>query len=387
MDELSYALGMDPLALRLKNYAERDAAKDLPYSTKELRACYAQGAARFGWSARKPQPRATKEGTEFVGWGMATGQWDALQMFARARAVLHADGRLEVSSAATDIGTGTYTVMSMIAATAMGLPLESVTFQLGDSTLPVAPIEGGSSHVATVGSAVDGVCEKLRKRLLKLARGLAGSPFDKAKLEDVEFVEGTLRLRAAPATAMALTDILAAAGEPSIEEKYLLLPNILKQKKYVRATHSAVFCEVKVDEAFGTVRVTRVVSAVAAGRIMSAKTARSQVSGAVVWGISQALHEETHSDHALGRFMNHNLAEYHVAVNADIHDIDVIFVDEDDRIVSRLGAKGVGEIGIVGVAAAVCNAIYHATGRRVRSTPITPDKVMAPEPWDAAVHL
>lgn len=380
MDELSYELGMDPLALRLKNYAERDAAKDLPYSTKELRACYAQGAARFGWSARDPKPRARKEGTEFVGWGMATGQWDALQMFARARAVLHADGRLEVSSAATDIGTGTYTVMAMIAAAALGLPLEKVTFQLGDSRLPVAPIEGGSSHVATVGSAVDGACEKIRKRLLKLARSMDDSPFASAKLEHVEFVDGRMRLRAAPATALALTDILAGTGHDCIEEKYLLLPNILKQKKYIRATHSAVFCEVRVDETFGTVRVTRVVSAVAAGRIMNLKTASSQVSGSVVWGISQALHEETHSDHALGRFMNHNLGEYHVAVNADIHDIEVIFADEDDRIVSRLGAKGVGEIGIVGVSAAICNAIYHATGRRVYSTPITPDKVMAPEP-------
>jgi xanthine dehydrogenase YagR molybdenum-binding subunit len=380
MDELSYELGMDPLALRLKNYAERDAAKDLPYSTKELRACYEQGAARFGWSARDPQPRARKEGTEFVGWGMATGQWDALQMFARARAVLHADGRLEVSSAATDIGTGTYTVMAMIAAAALGLPLEKVTFQLGDSRLPVAPIEGGSSHVATVGSAVDGACEKIRKRLLKLARGMDDSPFARAKLEHVEFVEGHMRLLTAPATTLALTDILAATGHTLIEEKYLLLPNMLRQKKYIRATHSAVFCEVRVDETFGTVRVTRVVSAVAAGRIMNVKTASSQVSGAVVWGISQALHEETHSDHALGRFMNHNLSEYHVAVNADIHDIEVIFADEDDRIVSRLGAKGVGEIGIVGVAAAVCNAIYHATGRRVYSTPMTPDKVMAPEP-------
>ena len=379
MDELSYALGMDPLALRLKNYTERDAAKDLPYSTKELRACYAQGAERFGWEKRPPQPRSMQEGSELIGWGMATGTWDALQMLARARAVLHADGRLEVSSAATDIGTGTYTVMSLIAAAAMGLPLEKVTFQLGDSTLPFAPIEGGSSHVTTVGSAVEGVCEKLRKKLWKLAKALPESRFEKTRFSEVEFVEGGMQMVKMPLTAMPLTDILAAAHEASIEEKYLLLPNLLKQKNYVRATHSAVFCEVRVDEAFGTVRVTRVVSAIAAGRIMSAKTARSQIVGGVVWGISQALHEETHSDPALGRFMNHNLAEYHVAVNADIHDIDVIFVDEDDRIVSRLGAKGVGEIGIVGVAAAVCNAIYHATGRRVRSTPMTPDKVMAPD--------
>ncbi|MDB5741889.1 MAG: xanthine dehydrogenase, molybdenum binding subunit apoprotein [Polaromonas sp.] len=378
MDELSYALGMDPLALRLKNYAERDAAKDLPYSTKELRACYAQGAERFGWSKRPLAPRSMHEGSELIGWGMATGQWDALQMLAKARAVLHADGRLEVSSAASDIGTGTYTVMSLIAASAMGLPLEQVTFRLGDSTLPFAPIEGGSSHVTTVGSAVEGVCEKLQRKLWKLGRAMPDSPFEIAMFSEVEFVGGSMQLIKMPRTAVPLTAILAAAGQDSIEEKYLMLPNALKQKNFVRATHSAVFCEVRVDEAFGTVRVTRVVSAIAAGRIMSAKTARSQIVGGVVWGISQALHEETRADHALGRFMNHNLSEYHVAVNADIHDIDVIFVDEDDRVVSRLGAKGVGEIGIVGVSAAVCNAIYHATGRRVRSTPMTPDKVMAP---------
>ena len=376
MDELSYALEMDPLALRLKNYAERDAAKNLPYSSKELRACYAQGAEKFGWARRPPEPRAMQEGTELIGWGMATGIWDALQLPARARAVLHADGRLEVSSAATDIGT--YTVMSLIAAAAMGLPMEQVTFRLGDSTLPFAPVEGGSSHVTTVGSAVEGVCEKLQKKLWKLAKAMPGSAFEITRFSEVEFVGGCLQLVKMPLTAIPLTAVLAASGKASIEEKHLMLPNVLRQKNYVRATHSAVFCEVRVDEAFGIVRVTRVVSAIAAGRIMSAKTARSQIIGGVVWGISQALHEETHSDHALGRFMNHNLAEYHVAVNADIQDIEVIFVDEDDRIVSRLGAKGVGEIGMVGVAAAVCNAIYHATGRRVRSTPMSPDNVMAP---------
>jgi xanthine dehydrogenase YagR molybdenum-binding subunit len=176
MDELSYALGMCPLALRLKNYTERDASNDLPYSTKELRACYAQGAERFGWSARNPEPRSMREGHELVGWGMATGQWDALQMFARVQAVLNADGTLEVSSAASDIGTGTYTVMAQIAAAAMGLPMEHVRFRLGDSRLPVAPIEGGSSHVTTVGSAVEGECERLRLVLWRRARGLPAAP-------------------------------------------------------------------------------------------------------------------------------------------------------------------------------------------------------------------
>lgn len=378
MDELSYAVGMDPLALRLKNYAEANPIDGLPYSTKELRACYAQGAERFGWSARPLAPRSRREGSEWVGWGMATGIWDAMQMFARASAVLHDDGRLVVSSAASDIGTGTYTVMATIAAEALGLPLEMVAFQLGDSTLPVAPVEGGSSHVATVGSAVQGACEKLKKSLFKLASQLPESPFAGARLADVEFAAGHIRLRRAHATGIALAQLLRAAEVSRIGEKYLLLPNMLQQRKYTRAVHAAVFCEVRVDEELGTVKVTRVVSAVAAGRIINPRTAASQVSGAVVWGISQALHEETLMDHALGRFMNHSLAEYHVAVNADIHAIDVMFVQEDDRIVSRLGAKGVGEIGIVGVAAAISNAIYHATGRRLRSTPMTPDKVMRP---------
>ncbi|WP_198420919.1 xanthine dehydrogenase family protein molybdopterin-binding subunit [Massilia atriviolacea] len=378
MDELSYELKMDPLALRLKNYADLDPTDGLPYSTKELRACYEQGAARFGWERRPLAARAMRDGHELIGWGMATGMWDAMQMFARASAVLHADGSLVVSSAATDIGTGTYTAMCIIAADAMGLPLERVRFQLGDSTLPVAPVEGGSSHVATVGSAVQGVCEKLQKRLFKLARKMPGSPFADARFDAAEFAGGALRLRAQPAQAVSLQAILAFDGAERLEEKYMMLPNVLKQQKYLRATHSAVFVEVRVDEAFGTVRVTRVVSAIAAGRIINAKAARSQIVGGVVWGIGQALHEETLSDDRLGRFMNHNLGEYHVSVNADIHDIDVLFVEEDDRIVSRLGAKGVGEIGQVGVAAAVCNAIHHATGRRVRSTPMTPDKVMAP---------
>ena len=380
MDELSYALNMDPLALRLKNYAERAPIDDQPYSSKELRACYEQGAERFGWSQRPLAPRARKEGTEYVGWGMATGAWDAMQMFARASAVMHADGSLVVSSAATDIGTGTYTVMATIAAEAMGLPLERVTFQLGDSTLPAAPIEGGSSHVATVGSAVAGVCEKLQLTLLRYAQSAADSPFRDKRLKDVEFASGVLRLKKDPHTFISLGTIVGRAGRERIEEKYLMLPNILKQRKFRRMVHSAVFVEVRVDEDLGVVRVTRVVNAVAAGRIMNTKTAGSQIVGGVVWGISQALHEESLTDHRFGRFMNHNLSEYHVAVNADIHDIDVIFVEEDDRIVSRLGAKGVGEIGLVSVAAAVSNAIYHATGKRIRSTPITPDKVLAGGP-------
>jgi xanthine dehydrogenase YagR molybdenum-binding subunit len=377
MDELAYALKMDPLALRLKNYTDTSPIEDKPFSSKELRECYRQGAERFGWEQRPIEPRSMVDGEELVGWGMATGIWDAMVMVARVSAVLHSNGRLVVSSAATDIGTGTYTVMSMIAAESLGLPMELVTFQLGDSTLPMAPIEGGSSHVTTVGSGVFSACEKLKKSLLKMAVGMSDSPLAKAKMRDVEFGDGAVFLKKDPSQRVELTRVLADAGVDQVEEKYFMTPQMLKQRKYARAVHSAVFCEVRVNEKLGMVRVTRVVSAIAAGRIISAKTAASQISGAVVWGISQALHEETHTDHKYGRFMNHSFSEYHVAVNADIHDIDVIFVEEDDRIVSKqLGAKGVGEIGIVGVAAAISNAIFHATGTRLRTTPMTPAKFL-----------
>lgn len=377
MDELAYKLKMDPLELRLKNYAEHNHLEDKPFSSKELRQCYQQGAERFGWKDRPVEPRSMREGDELIGWGMATGIWDSLVMVARVSAVLHADGRLVVSSAATDIGTGTYTVMAMIAAEQLGLPMEQVTFQLGDSTLPLAPIEGGSSHVTTVGGGVHGACDKLKSTLLKMAQSQDGGIFKGKKINQVEFNDGRLHLRGLPEQGVALTELLAKAGKDRVEEKFLMTPQMLKQRKYARSVHQAIFVEVRVNELLGMVRVTRAVSAVAAGRIISAKTAASQVSGAVVWGISEALHEETFTDHRLGRFMNHNYAEYHVAANADIHDIQVIFVDEEDRIVSKqLGAKGVGEIGIVGVSAAVANAIFHATGKRLRTTPITPDKIL-----------
>ncbi|SDC72320.1 xanthine dehydrogenase, molybdenum binding subunit apoprotein [Massilia sp. PDC64] len=375
MDELAYALRMDPLDFRLKNYAEHNHLEDKPFSSKELRQCYRLGAERFGWKDRPIEPRSMRDGDELIGWGMATGIWDSLVMIARVSAVLHADGRLVVSSAASDIGTGTYTVMAMIAAERLGLPLEQVTFQLGDSTLPLAPVEGGSSHVTTVGGGVAGACDKLKAALLKLAQ--KEPAFKGLKLKDVDFADGRIHPHGQPDQGIPLTSLLARAGRDRIEEKYLMTPQMLKQRKFSRAVHSAVFVEVRVNERLGMVRVTRAVSAVAAGRIINTKTAASQVSGAVVWGISQALHEETFTDHRLGRFMNHNYAEYHVAVNKDIHAIDVIFADEEDRIVSRqLGAKGVGEIGIVGVAAAVANAVFHATGKRLRTTPITPDKLL-----------
>ncbi|WP_181295903.1 xanthine dehydrogenase family protein molybdopterin-binding subunit [Pseudomonas sp. Q2-TVG4-2] len=373
MDELAYAAAVDPLALRLTNYAERNGNEDKPYSSKELRQCYEQGAERFGWSRRSMGPRSMRDGNQLIGWGMATGVWEAIQMPASAKACMGPDGRLVVSSATADIGTGTYTVMTQIAAEAMGLPLERVEFRLGDSNLSQAPLEGGSATVSSVGSAVQQACEGLRQKILDAAQQSPVSPFTGAKLDDVEFVEGQMRLKASPAHSVEIEQIVAVSGV--LEAEVSVKPGE-KRNAYSTATHSAVFIEVRVDETLGTVKVTRAVSAVAAGRVVNPKTAGNQIAGGVVWGIGQALHEETMIDHNLGRYMNHNLAEYHLPVNADIGEIDVIFVEEKDEIVNALGSKGVGEIGIVGVAAAVANAIYHATGKRVRDLPITMDKLL-----------
>lgn len=376
MDELAYNLGMDPLQLRLKNYTHLDHNEERPYSSKELRECFRQGAERFGWSSRNPEPRSMRKDHDLIGWGMATGIWDANQMPARAEAVLMVNGKLRVSSATADIGTGTYTIMTQIAADTLGMPISDVLFKLGDSDMPVAPISGGSWTAATVGTAVQAACQEVGKTLLKLAKKMLRSPFKGAKWEDVEFVNRQMRLKRDPSIAISLQMLVDQNGGKAIREVTGSMPNALKQKDFTRSTHSAVFVEVMVDEELGTVKVTRAVTAVAAGHILNPKTARSQILGGMVWGISKALHEESVLDHTFGRFMNHNLAEYHVSVNADIHDLDVIFVEEHDEIVNPLGIKGLGEIGIVGMPAAVANAIFHATGKRVRDLPITIDKLL-----------
>jgi xanthine dehydrogenase YagR molybdenum-binding subunit len=376
LDEMAYAAGLDPLELRIRNYADFDQAQNKPFSSKKLRECYREGAAKFGWEKRSPAPRSMREGRRLVGWGMAGGVWDATQQKAAAKASLNADGHLTVGSAANDIGTGTYTIMTQIAAECMGLPLEAVTFELGDTTLPPAPIQGGSWTASSVGTAVKEVCAALGEELLKQAQKMDHPAFKGVKIDDVEFVNGQMRQRLDPTQAVVLRDLVQASGEPRIEAENTAKPAMLTQRKYSMHAHNAVFAEVQVDEELGTIHVTRVVNAVAAGRIINPKTARSQIMGSVVWGISMALMEESIMDHRFGRYMNHNYAEYHIPVNADVHAIDVVFVHEDDDIVNPLGVKGLGEVGLLGVAAAITNAVYHATGKRIRDLPITLDKTM-----------
>ncbi|WP_374949004.1 xanthine dehydrogenase family protein molybdopterin-binding subunit [Mucilaginibacter sp.] len=375
IDELAFNAKMDPVAFRLLNFTDVDETTDKLYSSKELKECFRQAADKFGWKDRNPEPRSMRRDNKLLGWGMASGIWEAMQMPTRAEAILNADGKLTVRSATCDMGTGTYTIMSQIAADFMGMDMADVTFELGDSDMPFAPISGGSFTAASTGTAVQAACLGLQKKLLKKAGKLV-APFSDADIDDVEFTDSGLRLKKNGGKPLSYKEIVSATKEKQLKSKNMGWPNVMKQRKYTRATHSAVFVEVEVDEDFGIVKVTRMITAVAAGKILNPKTARSQILGGMVWGISKALREESVMDHRFGKFVNDNLSEYHIPVNADINELDVIFVEEDDKIVNDLGVKGLGEIGLVAVPPAIANAVFHATGKRVNDLPITMDKVM-----------
>ena len=376
MDEIAYQLKMDPLELRLINYSNIDKSSDKEYSSKELKNCYLKGAEQFGWNNRNPEPRSMKRGNKLVGYGMATGIWDANRIFARAEAIMTADGRVEVKSAVTDIGTGTFTIMTQIAADALGLPVENVTFSYADSKMPFAPIQGGSFTTATVGPAVQAACKALNKKLFKKAKDLKDSVLTGIKFKDVSFKNGSIFVNENPAVQVDLAEVFAANGGKPVKTTNSAMPNPLTYGKKARAVHSAVFVEVEVDEELGVIEVKRALTAVAAGKIINPKTAESQVLGGMIWGLSKALHEETILDHKLGKYMNANLAEYHIPVHADVHDLQVLFIEEDDQFVNDLGVKGVGEIGGVGMPPAVTNAIFHATGKRIYDLPIHFDKLL-----------
>jgi xanthine dehydrogenase YagR molybdenum-binding subunit len=372
MDELAVALKLDPLELRLRCYSERDQNNDRPFSSKALRECYRQGAEAFGWDKRNPEVRSMRDDGDLVGWGMATGVWEALQMPITVRIVLSANGHAEVACATSDIGTGTYTIMAQVAADMLGLPLENISIKLGDSSLPQSPVEGGSWIAASVCNGIATTADTIRDELLRLAKQVPSSPLANTAPGEVALADGKLVSKSDASRSVSIADAMRHSAVDRIEQEKTTNPS--NDTARAHNTHAAMFAEVKVDEQLGVIRVTRVVSAVAAGRILNTKTASSQILGSVVWGIGMALHEETLIDHRLGRIMNANIAEYHVPVNADIHDIRVIFVDEPDDS-NPLGIKGLGEIGIVGVAAAIANAVYHATGKRVRDLPITLDKL------------
>ncbi|MCI1189142.1 xanthine dehydrogenase family protein molybdopterin-binding subunit [Hymenobacter sp. DH14] len=393
LDDLAYQLGIDPIQIRLLNYAEHDPTTGHPWSSKSLRECYQRGAELFGWSQRNPKNGQTRDGKHLVGWGMATASYPVHSSQGNARVRLYADGHAVVQAGATDLGTGTYTVITQVAADALGLLPEHIRFELGDTVLPSTQWSGGSTAAGRVSSSVYLAAQEVWQKLIKVAVGDKKSPLYQAKPADVVVERGRLQLKANPAKGEAYGEVMKRASMSDLEGSALgrygagyeapqATANANMNKKEEAAPHSmhafgTHFCEVHVDPELGTVRVTRWVSVMAAGRILNPKTARSQVIGGSIFGIGAALMEQTVRDPHLARYTNASLADYHVPVNADIPAMTVEFIDEHDPYVNAMGVKGIGEISIVGVTAAVANAVFHATGRRLRSLPITPAKVLA----------
>ncbi|MEH2327566.1 xanthine dehydrogenase family protein molybdopterin-binding subunit [Nostoc sp.] len=375
MDELAYALNIDPVELRLRNHADVDPSKGLPWSSKSLIQCYRLGAEKFGWQKRNPQPRSMRDGNYLIGWGMATATYPTNRSPASAIARIMADGTAVVQSGSQDIGTGTYTVMTQVAAEALGLPVDKVRFELGDTKMPETPVSGGSQTAASVSSSVHLAGNQARTQLLQLALADQKSPLYSSNAEDVIAENGSFFLKNKSSATETYQAILARHGMKMIEARADAKPGD-EQKKFSMHAFGAQFAEVRVEPDLGEVRVTRWVGTFGVGRILNAKTANSQLIGGIIYGIGMALMEHTVTDPNFGRVVNHDLAEYHVPVNADVPDIQVLFVDEHDPHINPLGVKGVGEIGITGTAAAIANAVYHATGKRVRDLPITLDKLL-----------
>jgi len=375
MDELAAALKLDPVELRLRNYAETDPHEDKPFSSKSLRQCYADGAEAFGWSRRSLEPGTMRDGPVLIGWGMASATYPMNRSAAAARIVFDSDGTVAVQSATQDLGTGTYTTMAQLAADALKMPLHRVRFELGDSDLPQAPISGGSQTSASVASAVLAAAEAARQRLFELALAANRSQLAGASPDALELVDGFVRLRGAPHRQIGIPALLARNRlERLVVEEDAKPGN--EKKQYSMHAFGAQFAEVRVDPDLAQIRVSRFVGAYGAGRILNIKTARSQALGGITMGIGMALMEATHIDPNNGRVVNSNVSEYVMPVHADIPDITTIFVEEQDRMVNPAGVKGLGELPMVGAAAAVANAVWHATGIRVRDLPITPEKIL-----------
>ncbi len=377
MDEMALAAGMDPLDFRLRNYAEVEPISAKPFSSKALRECYAQGAARFGWAERPLAPRQMRdENGLLVGWGLGTALFPAVMFQGQARAVLRRDGTGLVELGAHDMGQGAWTALAQIAADSLGLELEQLEFRAGSSDLPDAGIAGGSGHTATAGMAIHNAGGDAISKLADLAMDDERSPLFGAGNTGVVARGGRLLRRDDESRSESYADILSRAGLAEIEGRGSGGADPAAQNTWSMHAHGAVFAEVKVDPELGQIRVTRLVGAFAAGTIINPRLVRSQYYGGMIWGVSFALHEQAVLDQRSGRVMNANLAEYHVPVNADVPSLEAILVEEHDSHVNALGIKGVGEIGITGTAGAIANAVWHATGVRVRRFPITVEQLL-----------
>lgn len=371
IDELAHKLQMDPLQLRIINHADTDPEKNLPYSSKYLKEAYEMGAAKIGWHQRSQTPGKLEEDGWLVGYGMSSGVFGAGRGRATASATFKADGTLVVRSAAADIGPGTATAMVQIAADATGIDVKKIKFLLGESEYPEAPRQGGSSTVSTVGSAVNDVCRNLQQKLGEMA--IANIPaFKNLKAENIQHEDGRL------VAGNTRLDYAAVLQQQQLPELVVTTTSQAgdERKQYAMYSFSVHFTKVHVHPATGVVRIKHIVSVADSGTVVNSKTARSQMIGGVVGGIGMALTEEALIDHRFGRYVNNNYADYHVPVNADTPPTDVLFINKKDPVINPMGAKGMGEIALIGFAAAVSNAVFNATGKRVRDLPITPDKLI-----------
>jgi xanthine dehydrogenase YagR molybdenum-binding subunit len=375
MDELAEKLNMDPVQLRLANYAEIDPAHDRPWTDKHLRDCYEQASERFGWSKRNARPGQTTEGSQLIGYGMATATYPANRSAAMAVVRILPGGKVFAGTGSQDLGTGTYTVVAQYAADALGLDPTLVQVKIGDSTLPKAPVSGGSQSAASVGPAVNAAALQAKLKLCELAINDAQSPLHGLKTDDLEAKDGKLFHKKKPSHSDTFAALIERNHNQPIEAIGSAEPSEDKSA-YTSNSWGAVFAEVAVDRYTHMPKVRRIVATYDIGSLINDKTGLNQLVGGIVWGVSFALHEETHIDPTHGRTVNENLAEYHVPVNADIGTVDVTVLNIPDTKFNPLGSRGIGEIGITGAAAAVANAIYNATGKRVRDYPITADKLM-----------
>ncbi|SHG62960.1 xanthine dehydrogenase family protein molybdopterin-binding subunit [Bradyrhizobium erythrophlei] len=377
IDEAAWACRIDPLTIRLKNYAEVEPISGKPFSSKALRQCYAQGAERFGWARRPLDPRQMRDDAGLlVGWGMGTATFPALMFAAEARAAVRSDGSGLMEIGAHDMGQGAWTALAQIAADGLGLDIDQVEFRSGTSDLPDAGIAGGSAHTATAGMAIHNAGAAVIAKLADLATGDERSPLFGAGNAGVTARDGRLFRRDDEMRSESYVDILTRAGLAQIEASGKGGPDPAAQSTYAMHAHGAVFAEVKVDPDLGQIRVTRMVGAFAVGRIINPRMVQSQIFGGMIWGMSFALHEQAVTDRRSGRILNADFAEYHVPVNADVPPMEALMIDEYDPHVNALGIKGVGEIGITGSAGAVANAVWHATGTRVRRFPIGIDDLV-----------
>jgi xanthine dehydrogenase YagR molybdenum-binding subunit len=369
MDELAHRVDVDPIELRLRNEPDHDQTDGLPFSTRRLAECLRQGADEFGWSRRNPTPRAVRDGAQLIGIGMAAAGYHTSRSESDAFARINADGTADVQTATSDMGPGTYTSMTQVAADALGLPMSRVRFALGDSNFPAAPSHSGSRTMASVGSAVFTVANTLRDSVIRTAVVDPGSPLNGVAPGDVAVADGRMFVVKDPSRGESYRDFLNRRGKPSADSRGTWVPDAADEHFSMYA-YGAVFAEVAVDDSLGLVRVRRIHACYDAGRVVNPKLAHSQAIGGMVGGIGMALLEATELDHRDGRIVNANMSDYLVPVNADVPALDATFLTSQDTIANPIGVKGLGEIVIVGVPAAIANAVFNATGKRVTDLPI-----------------